>query len=261
MIRKIQENFHTHTYRCQHAEGDAPDYAAAARRAGITVLGMSDHSPLPDGWTSSIRMDMSELDGYLAAVRRAAEQSGIHVIPGMECDIDPRYFPFYREELLAPGRCRYLIGALHYYSHGQETFYAGEIPTAAHLRSYTNMLVAGIQSGIFAFIAHPDHFAAGWNRWDKKTESCVRAVMEAAGETGIPLEINGNGFRKAPIHFGGKPRPPYPWLPFWELAAEYNIPVICNSDAHRPQDVDASLDLCLELAESLGLRREKPDIR
>ncbi|MDR1933746.1 MAG: PHP domain-containing protein [Spirochaetales bacterium] len=250
-----RENFHTHTYRCHHAMGDAADYAGAAREAGLTRLGISDHTPLPDGWTPEIRMDMGELQDYLQAIRQAGETQGILVIAGMECDLNRRYFGFYERELLAPGRCRYLIGALHYYTHKSEEIYAGLIPGAAYLASYAKTIVSGIESGLFAFIAHPDHFAAGWNRWDSETKACVRAIMEAAKGAGIPLEINGNGFRKSPVNFDGKTRPPYPWTPFWEMAAEYGVSCICNSDAHRPQDVTASLDRCEKLAAGLGLKK------
>jgi histidinol-phosphatase (PHP family) len=254
-MQTCTENYHTHTFRCGHAKGDAADYAKAAKAAGITVLGMSDHTPLPDDWTPEIRMTMAELEGYLEAVSQADRDSGIQVIAGMECDIEKRYFGFYQNELLAPGRCRYLAGAVHFYTHKSEELYAGLIPNAACLRSYTDTLISGIQSGIFAFIAHPDHFAAGWNRRDRETKACMRAIMQAAKEAGVLLEINGNGFRKSRVQYDGAPRPPYPWLPFWETAAEYGVPVICNSDAHRPQDVNASLDLCQDLADSLGLKK------
>jgi histidinol-phosphatase (PHP family) len=216
---------------------------------------MSDHTPLPDNSTPEIRMKMTELEDYFEAIRRADRDSGIRVIAGMECDIDKRYFGFYRGELLVPGRCRYLAGAVHYYTHKSEELYAGFVPGAACLRSYTDTLVSGIGSGIFAFIAHPDHFAAGWNLWNGETKACVRAIMEAAKAADIPLEINGNGFRKPGVMYGGLTRPPYPWRPFWEMAAEYGVSVICNSDAHRPKDVNASIDLCQALADSLGLKK------
>jgi histidinol-phosphatase (PHP family) len=218
---------------------------------------MSDHTPLPDGWTSSIRMDIEELEGYLQAVRQAEIQTGIQVIPGMECDIDAQYFPFYRDELLAPGRCRYLIGAVHYYRHKGELFYAADIPGWAHLASYTDTLIQGITSGIFSFIAHPDHFAADWDRWDADAKSCSLAISEAAKSAGIPLEINGNGFRKQRVNSMSGPRPPYPWRPFWETAAQCRVEVIANSDAHRPQDIAASLDECAALAQELGLEYGK----
>jgi histidinol phosphatase-like PHP family hydrolase len=46
----------------------------------------------------------------------------------------------------------------------------------------------------------------------------------------------------------------YPWLRFWELAAEYDIEVVVNSDAHHPEDVAANLDDAAHIATRLGLR-------
>ncbi|HPX39764.1 MAG TPA: histidinol phosphate phosphatase, partial [Candidatus Hydrogenedentes bacterium] len=49
-------------------------------------------------------------------------------------------------------------------------------------------------------------------------------------------------------------RPMYPWIRFWELAAEYDIEVVLNSDAHRPEDVAANLDDAAAIAARFGLR-------
>ena len=38
-------NYHTHTFRCGHAEGNERDYAENASRAGLKTLGFSDHTP------------------------------------------------------------------------------------------------------------------------------------------------------------------------------------------------------------------------
>ncbi len=249
----LAKNYHTHTYRCKHAAGDVPAYVDEALKAGITTLGMSDHTPLPDDWMGSVRMSLAELDGYISAIENAG-RPGIRLVKGMECDINPLYYGFYREELRDKRGCEYLIGALHWYRHDGEWLYAGRMPTAAHLRSYTDALIAGIESGLFAFIAHPDHFAAGYLRWDSEAEACSRSIIAAARDRGVLLEINGNGFRKPPVEENGRARPPYPHRRFWEIAAGYGSPAICNSDAHRPGDVAASLDLCLALAEETGLK-------
>ena len=45
----------------------------------------------------------------------------------------------------------------------------------------------------------------------------------------------------------------YPWLPFWELAREYDIKVIANSDAHRPQDVSSNIAEATQIGQNLGL--------
>lgn len=252
MSKPITENFHTHTYRCKHAEGDVSDYVEAALGAGLTTLGISDHTPLPDGWMESVRMSPVELDGYIRAIEEAA-RPGIRVLKSAECDINPRYFPYYEEELLGKKGCRYLIGALHWYDHGGEWIYAGVVPTPAHLKSYTDMLIRGMESKLFAFIAHPDHFAMTRLSWGPEEKACSRAILEAARDTGTILEINGNGFRKAQVEGERGPRPPYPWTPFWLLAGEYEVRVVCNSDAHKPGEITASIDLCRKLAEEAGL--------
>ncbi|MDP2791052.1 MAG: PHP domain-containing protein [Rectinemataceae bacterium] len=69
-------NYHTHTFRCRHAEGDVVDYVAAAQKAGLEEIGFSDHCPHPDGRWRENRMDMADLPSYLealAAARHASE--------------------------------------------------------------------------------------------------------------------------------------------------------------------------------------------
>ena len=61
-------NFHTHTWRCDHASGDCLAYAKEAVAAGMRVLGFSDHTPLPDGTWDDMRMSMDQIAGYEAAV-------------------------------------------------------------------------------------------------------------------------------------------------------------------------------------------------
>ena len=38
-------NYHTHTKRCNHALGEDREYVEAAIKAGLKVLGFSDHCP------------------------------------------------------------------------------------------------------------------------------------------------------------------------------------------------------------------------
>ena len=46
----------------------------------------------------------------------------------------------------------------------------------------------------------------------------------------------------------------YPWLPFWELAADYDIRVIVNSDAHRPKDVRGNMAEAAAIGTRFGLQ-------
>ena len=38
-------NYHTHTWRCRHADGTEREYVETAIEAGLKILGFSDHTP------------------------------------------------------------------------------------------------------------------------------------------------------------------------------------------------------------------------
>ena len=63
-------NYHTHTKRCRHASGTDREYVESAIKAGIKVLGFSDHAPyLFDGnYYSSYRMFENEIGEYKNSV-------------------------------------------------------------------------------------------------------------------------------------------------------------------------------------------------
>ena len=61
-------NYHSHTFRCKHATGDAVDYVSVAMNGGAKVYGISDHAPIPDGRFPEVRMSLDELDSYEKAV-------------------------------------------------------------------------------------------------------------------------------------------------------------------------------------------------
>ncbi len=259
-------NYHTHTYLCQHAKGTVLDYAVEAKNNDISILGMTDHTPLPDGSWNWVRMSMSELEDYEAQIERAREGvPDLSILKGMECEWDPGYHGFYRDELLHHREFDYLIGAVHWYPFRGEWLYLNEIRTCDHLKEYTDLLIRTMESGLFSFIAHPDAFGTGYNRWDENSRSCSIDILEAAAELEIPLEINGYGFRKSAGLTADGNRRIYPLTEFWELASDFPIRAVCNSDAHRPEDVVASIDACRELAlicgvpilETLPLRHEQ----
>ena len=63
-------NYHTHTRRCGHAEGEEREYVEQAIAAGVRILGFSDHTPYPfsNGYESRIRMRLSETEDYFKTV-------------------------------------------------------------------------------------------------------------------------------------------------------------------------------------------------
>ena len=186
---------------------------------------------------------------------RARDLSRPHLLKGMECEYAPAYRAYFEDELLGRLELDYLVGAAHFIPHDGDWLgvYRG-ITDAATLRAYAAAYVALIEWKLFAFIAHPDLFANSYLAWDRHAEACSREILRAAEAYGVPLEINGYGFRKPRVDTSEGRRPMYPWIRFWELAAEYDIEVVLNSDAHRPEDVAANLDDAAAIAARFGLR-------
>ncbi|MCP4640042.1 MAG: histidinol-phosphatase [bacterium] len=252
----LKRNYHTHTFRCKHATGDVDEYCRAAIGHGMDVLGFSDHTPLPDNRWHSVRMDVSELPAYSAAIDNARKKyPQLVVLKAMECEYAPEYVDFYQERLIEGIGCDYLIAAAHWYPHEKRwASIHGDATTPAMLRSYARYVIASMESGLFAFMAHPDVFGCNYLRWDADTEACSRDILEAAKAIRMPLEINGYGLIKKTIDTPDGSRHMYPWEPFWQLAAEYDIEVVVNSDAHAPRNIAADMPGAAAIAERYGLR-------
>lgn len=250
-------NWHTHTYRCKHASGDVDEYCMAAREQGLKHLGFSDHAPLPDGRWDSVRMGMDELPDYLQQLVAADSKfPELQLYRALECEYVPEFADFYQDEFLGRLEMDYLVGGAHWYPwKGEWQALFGVEMSIPMLHAYTDYLIASIQSGLFAFIAHPDLFGNCYFTWDDEATACTRAIVAAAREQKIPLEINAYGLRKPPIETPSGVRPRYPWLPFWEVAGEIGVEIIVNSDAHRPQDIVAAMDTAGKIADDCGLPR------
>ena len=256
----IEGNLHTHTRLCRHARGEPADYCRAARRAGFAYLGFSDHTPLPGDMWKGVRMAMAELPLYLEWLDRArAEFADLRILRGMECEYLPQFRSLLADRLLGELALDYLIGAVHPFPHRGEWCYTlGGVDGGAALRSYADHYIATMEAGLFAFMAHPDMFGHSYLEWDGEAEACSRAMLAAAADLGMPLEINAYGYLKPLVPDPDGLRPPYPWRPFWELAGEYGIQVLVNSDAHDPDQVLGAMARGFALGRECGLEFVDP---
>lgn len=234
----MKANYHTHTERCRHAQGTERDYVLEAVKAGVSVLGLSDHAPFPDH-DFGLRMPYGELHDYIAAVDRLAREyrSDITLYKGLEIEYLPQYRPYY-QRLLNEEKLDYLLLGEHFYldAHGElrNIYYA---QSTRDYVDYARAIAAALSTGCFRIAAHPDLFALGQFAWDRNCDQASELIIEAACRSGTVLEYNANGLRRGIHDYPDGPRPMYPHQKFWEKVAGSGIPVIIGSDCHEARQV------------------------
>ncbi|MGL4972186.1 MAG: histidinol-phosphatase [Culicoidibacterales bacterium] len=250
-------NFHTHTKRCKHAFGEDEQYVQAAISQGLTALGFSDHAPFPDGRWSFSRMSFTDLASYCEHIRQLAKvyQQQIDIILGLEIEYDPAQLDYYAQ-LLNEYELDYLLLAQHYFIDMDDQEHSSfQITRARDLELYAYSLIEAMETGIFGFVAHPDVMFNSYPAWDETCIKVSKAILQAAQDLQLPLELNANGLRKGLQDFADEKRYPYPHYRFWELAKDYDVPVVINSDCHHYQEVyDQAVEQAHMIAKELGLR-------
>ncbi len=247
----LTKNYHTHTYRCHHATGDVADYCVEAVAQGLTTLGFSDHVPYPkelqEDW-HHWAMSVEEIPGYYSAIDDARKEfPQLQILRAFECEYNPLLMDFYKEVIVGQWHPDYLILGVHYViKDGQALSPRKSCTTAEGMHLWTDWMLAGMHSGLFQYVAHPDMFMQAGIPWTHFHEDCSRKILEASEQLHLPLEINAYGLRKPWIDDGANLRPLYPHIEFWKLAREYDIPIIIGSDAHAPVDVHGNMEDALE---------------
>jgi len=223
----MQCNYHTHTVRCGHAQGEDREYVEQAIERGLKILGFSDHTPypFPEGYVSSARMRLDQLEGYVDSVLSLKKEYApwIDIRLGLETE----YFPAYFDKLLhflGDYPIEYMILGQHSVDNEIGSQYCGW-PTddPVVLEKYVDQAIKGMKTGKFIYLAHPDliNFTG-----DRDLYKCqMHRLAKAAVALDIPLEINFLGLWE---HRN------YPNETFWEIAAQEGGRCVFGIDAHRP---------------------------
>lgn len=254
-------NFHTHTYRCKHAVGTVRDYCQAAVEQGVTTLGFSEHVPFTSEEMNIKyrRIDPKELPEYCQDVRAAKiEFPELQLFTGMELEYEKDYFASYYPELKERLNLDYMIGAVHYFYGDDGVMRPFWVPDLVlDYKDYRRIMENSIhmmETGFLLYLAHPDAFTRFYPYWTKELEAITRDMLACAEALKVPLELNANGWRKEDMVLSdGTSRKCYPWAPFWELAAEYDLEYVIGSDAHKPNDVWGNAPDIVAFAQKLGL--------
>lgn len=242
------------------------EFVKAALEEGFTAYGISSHAPLP--FETRWSLGKSVVKAYLEEIARLKEKYAgrLEIYAGMEIDyLDESHHPgtAYFQELPLD----YRIGSVHlvYTPDGKivdtdtqpdrferildEDFH-GDLK--ALVQAYFDASLRLVEGGGFDFVGHADKIAYN-------AACCEPALVESdwyrerlsdffqsVAEKGPMIEINTKAYLQKGCFF--------PRAEIWPMIRERCIPVVVNSDAHRPEAVDAGREEALKALKAAGFR-------
>ena len=244
-------NYHTHTYRCNHAVGTDREYVEKAIERGLKTLGFSDHvhMPFPDGHEPWNRVPLWLLEDYVNSVLalRQAYKDDIDIRLGFEAEYYPDLFEAMLE-VLGPYPVDYLLLAQHFNDSRETVYNPSMAQDKAALRRYVDRVIEGMETGAFTYVAHPDLFY--FNGSERVYRREMGRLCQRAKELDIPLEINMLGLRTGRCY-------PNDW--FWPIVKEQGCRAVLGCDAHDPRDVaePEQLKRAMDYAARFGITPEE----
>ena len=244
-MNKLIYNYHTHTARCGHAVGEDEHYVQEAIKLGIKRLGFSDHVILPSGFEQEgIRGSSNRLDDYLQSIRYLKEKykNDVDIIVGFEAEYYPQMEEYYKS--LLKDKIDFLILGQHcYLKDDQFQWYFHKDSPIEDIKRYVDDVIAGIKSGLFKYLCHPDLFMSSQSVWTNELEQESRRLLKVCEQYDVPVELNICGMRRRNYdeeHYS------YPNGNFYKLIKDYKVKVVLGIDAHDPShfsqhEVDAGL--------------------
>lgn len=229
-MKELKANYHTHTFRCNHASGTEREYIERAIEAGMEVLGFSDHVPYPGmkGHYSTYRMKPEQTQDYVETLKTLREEykGKIEILIGYEAEYYPDIFPDMCDFLEQFGY-DYLILGQHFVGDSGETFYSGNPHTEESvLENYVNQVLEGMKTGKYLYMAHPD--VIRFEGEEKVYRKHMGRLCKEMKEMGLPVEINMLGIDDSRY---------YPKELFFEIVGEVGTKVVVGCDAHQPRQI------------------------
>jgi histidinol-phosphatase (PHP family) len=256
----LPPDYHMHTPLCRHATGEPVDYARRAVALGLTEIGFSDHSPMARDGFDNWRMNLSQLDEYVAKVRLAQNEfPQLKIRLALEVDYFPNGEDWIRE-LASRAPWDYFIGSVHYVSDAwaiDDPQKLSEWKTRdafAVWQIYFDRLALAAESKLFDIIGHADLPKKFGIRPAQDCAPLYEKFLDAAAKSGCAIELNTAGLRKDCKEI-------YPSRQLLEIAFRKNVPITFGSDAHAPGEVGLNFAEAIQLARDVGYKESVRFIR
>ncbi|MHB1684434.1 MAG: histidinol-phosphatase [Bacilli bacterium] len=247
-------DYHTHTERGPYTVAWLERFLSMASERGISEYGVSEHGYrfkqtghlLDNPWTRERRTE--DLDEYANMIMQA-RAVGHQVKFGLELD----YIPGIEDqiaEFIKQYPFDYVIGSVHWL--GDFGFDLAEMRAKWLKRDlkqtydeYFNIVSKMVETELFDFIGHPDVIKVFGDEPDDVLflNEWYARLAELFEQHKTVIEISTAGLRK-PV---GKL---YPAPDFLAACAQRHVPIVINSDAHRPEDVGMDYDQAIAFARS-----------
>ena len=263
-------NYHSHTYRCGHADLDMKDedYILEYIKTGFKKVAITDHCPQKNEIDKrpNVRMKYSEKNEYLDSIKKLKEKyaNEIEIQTGYEVE----YLPGEEENIreLKEETDKIVLGQHFIYDDNKnlKNLCDDEFSYEELIR-YGRYIEKVLELKIPDIIAHPDYYMCTRKGFGKIEEKVANIICKAAERYNIPLEINlsrifsktyykpeTNKINNETIEKQKEklPQVVYPCKGFWEVAAKYNIKVLYGLDVHHRGQIPLYKEL-LELANEI----------
>lgn len=262
-------NYHTHTLFCD-GKDSAENFVKAAIEKGFKGIGFSSHAPLEFAadWT----MAQKNLDEYVSHISDLKEKYSdkIEILTGLEYDyIDSSVLENHVHAF--DSRLDYFILSVHFlgkYDDGTpwsvdgtedeikkgiaQTF-AGDAKLAA--TKYFEFLGDGVLKYKPTIVGHADLIKLHnknnifFDENESWYQDAAFLLLDKIKEAGSILEINTGGILRNLVDDF------YPSAFLIEEAIKKDIPIMVNSDAHSPKDIDGCYEQAFSLLKKLGLKQ------
>jgi len=266
----IQLNNHIHTNFSKDGKSPMQEVIAAARKAGLKIIAITDHFPLPEGFKAQAGdsyMAREQLNEYIKLVLTEKERNkDIDIRLGAEIDFRPGF------EKLIPAQIKgidfdYVLGGVHTlagwntrsgwdFDYSKEVWETGLIKKDIKkvYKEYFGLVRQLISSGLFDAVAHLDiikKFNENSEYFDENEDEYKQEVIKCLDlieKTGIVLEVNTRGMFKP-----CKAVYPSEWI--LKEAFKRKIEITIGSDCHNAPRITEGYDYAERLLRKIGYKK------
>ncbi|MBQ8163416.1 MAG: histidinol-phosphatase [Clostridia bacterium] len=235
-------NYHTHTYRCGHADNrmQDEDYVKEFIKKGFKKIAFTDHAPQKEQIDKRLymRMEYSQLNEYIESINALKDKykGSIDIETGFEIE----FLPGQEKNLFELKQLsdKLILGQHFIYNEdntGLKTIRI-DIFNDEDLIKYASYIKTAMEIKLPDIVAHPDLFMLSSTFFGKAEDEATKIICKAAEESRIPLEIN---LAEAASHISNpNNKIHYPCKEFWRIASEYDINVVYGIDAHNKGQIE-----------------------